>query len=136
MRQVLKSLVVVVAAMVLVLVSARPAFATSAYGVVFIHGTGDYPGTMSCSGQNCTVPAAYGGSNYWEAGEVASIANGLPMRSSATTAARALLGRSPGSRAMATRRPAAGVRSRPRPATPTSSQPRSSSSSTPASRAS
>jgi hypothetical protein len=47
-------------------------------GVVFIHGTGDSPGTMSCSGQNCTVSAAYGSSGYWTPGEVASIANGRP----------------------------------------------------------
>ncbi len=77
MRQVLKSFVMM-AVVLVALLGARSALATSAYGVVFIHGTGDYPGTMTCSGQNCTVPAAYGGSNYWEAGEVASIANGLP----------------------------------------------------------
>src|SRR5579863_1900806 len=74
--KVLKTAVAVGAAAVTML-GARAALAAT-HGVVFIHGTGDYPGTMTCSGQNCSVSAAYGGSNYWEAGEVASIANGRP----------------------------------------------------------
>ncbi len=74
--KVLKTAVSVGAA-AMTLLGARAALAAT-HGVVFIHGTGDSPGTMTCSGQNCTVSAAYGGSNYWEAGEVASIANGRP----------------------------------------------------------
>ena len=74
--RVLKAAVAVGAAAV-TLLGARAALAAT-HGVVFIHGTGDSPGTMVCSGQSCTVSAAYGGSNYWEAGEVASIANGRP----------------------------------------------------------
>jgi hypothetical protein len=74
--RVLKAAVAVGSAAV-ALLGAKAAFAAT-HGVVFIHGTGDSPGTMTCSGQNCTVSAAYGGSNYWEAGEVASIANGRP----------------------------------------------------------
>ena len=73
-----------------VLVGAKTASANT-HGVVFIHGTGDYPvagqtspsvTALTCSGAagstNCYSPAAYGGSNYWEAGEVASVANGRP----------------------------------------------------------
>ncbi len=61
-----------------VLAGAKAASAASTHGVVFIHGTGDSPGAMTCTGQNCTVPAAYGSNGYWYPGEVASIANGRP----------------------------------------------------------
>jgi hypothetical protein len=59
-----------------VLCGAKVAMAGT-HGVVFIHGTGDYPGTFSCSGSGsgtvCTVPNAI---NYWTQGEIDSIRNG------------------------------------------------------------
>ena len=78
------------------LVGARSALAASSvHGVVFIHGTGDSPvagqktastTALTCTanlngsvGTSCYAPAAYGGSNYWESGEVASIAQGRPF---------------------------------------------------------
>jgi hypothetical protein len=77
MRQQLLKTAVAMVLGVGVFAGARVASAAT-HGVVFIHGTGDSPGTMTCSGQNCTVSAAYGGSGYWYPGEVASIANGRP----------------------------------------------------------
>jgi hypothetical protein len=78
MRQVLKSLTAV-AFSVAALLGAKSASATQA-GVIFIHGTGDYAGTMTCSGSGastvCTVPAAASG--YWTSGELTSVAKGLP----------------------------------------------------------
>jgi len=62
-----------------VLVGAKTALANT-HGVVFIHGTGDYPGTMTCSGAkgsaNCVVSAALSG--YWTSGEITSVSNGRP----------------------------------------------------------
>jgi hypothetical protein len=79
----------------------KPAAAsgTATHGWVFVHGTGDYPvagqttvsTTLSQSvfpcvatpnggvGTSCYAPAAYGGSNYWEANEIAAITNGDPF---------------------------------------------------------
>jgi hypothetical protein len=62
-----------------VLVAAKSALANT-HGVVFIHGTGDYPGTMTCSGASgsadCVVSNALSG--YWTQGEINSVANGRP----------------------------------------------------------
>ncbi len=78
MRQVLKT-VSAIAFSVAAFLGAKSASATQA-GVIFIHGTGDYPGTMTCSGSGastvCTVPAAASG--YWTQGEFTSVAKGLP----------------------------------------------------------
>ena len=78
MRQVLKSLTAV-AFSVAALLGAKSA-AAAAGGVVFIHGTGDYTGTYSCTGSGsstaCTVPAAVTG--YWNTGEINSVRNGRP----------------------------------------------------------
>jgi hypothetical protein len=60
---------------VVILAGAKSAFASSG-GVVFIHGTGDYPGAMTCSGNNCVVSSAVTG--YWTQGEITSVANGRP----------------------------------------------------------
>ena len=66
MRQVVKSFAVMsfaVGALCLTAGSARASTATD--GGVFIHGTGDYPGTFSCTGSggstHCSVPAAVTG---------------------------------------------------------------------------
>jgi hypothetical protein len=64
-----------VGAAAITMMGAKAAFAGN-HGVVFIHGTGDYPGTMSCSGANCTVSNALSG--YWTQGEITSVANGRP----------------------------------------------------------
>ena len=52
--------------------------ASASDGVVFIHGTGDSPGTVAWSGNNGTVAAAYGSSGYWYPGEVSAIAGSRP----------------------------------------------------------
>ena len=54
--------------------------ASSVHGVAFVHGTGDYPGTQSCSGTgtgfSCTVSNAV--SNYWNQSYINSVRGGRP----------------------------------------------------------
>jgi hypothetical protein len=70
--RVLKTAVSVAAAAV-TLLGAKAALATS--GVVFIHGTGNQNGALTCdASHNCWVPAAK--SNYWNQGEIDSIRGG------------------------------------------------------------
>jgi hypothetical protein len=56
------------------LVGANSAFASG--GVVFIHGTNDYPGPMTCTSGHCVVSNALAG--YWTPGEITSVSAGRP----------------------------------------------------------
>jgi hypothetical protein len=56
--------------------------ASAAHAVVFVHGTGDYPGTLSCSGTPgttgyyCAVANAV--NNYWTQAEIDAVRGGRP----------------------------------------------------------
>jgi len=73
MGNVLKTAVSAAAA-AFIMAGAKLALASG--GVVFIHGDGDHPGTLACSGGNCAVQAALTG--YWSQGEINSVSNGRP----------------------------------------------------------
>ncbi len=94
-NQILKVVAASVVGAGALVLGAHPAAAASAtHGVIFIHGTGDYPvagqttastSALTCTtvsgnaGKSCYAPAAYGGTNYWEANEVSAVSAGRPF---------------------------------------------------------